>query len=77
MLILGGVSLILIVLVRETYAPAILRERAARRRKETGDGRWQSPYDEKQDFLPLLKLNLSRPFVMMFTEPIWYGFYRL
>jgi len=28
-------------------------------------------YDDKEEFWPLLKINLSRPFVMTVTEPIW------
>lgn len=70
-MILSGVSLFMVAFVKETYAPAILRKRAARRRQETGDERWWSRYDEKKEFLPLLKVNLSRPFVMVATEPIW------
>jgi multidrug resistance protein len=58
-------------LIKETYAPAILRRRAAKKRKETGDDRWWSRYDDKLEFWPLLKVNLSRPFVMTVTEPIW------
>ena len=57
-------------LVVETYSPAILRKRAARKRKDTGDDRWWSRYDDKQSLLPLLKINLSRPFTMTVTEPI-------
>ena len=57
--------------IKETYAPAILRGRVKKRRKETGDDRWWSRYDDKMEFWPLLKINLSRPFVMTVTEPIW------
>ncbi|KAK3714466.1 hypothetical protein LTR37_007772 [Vermiconidia calcicola] len=57
-------------LIKETYPPAILRKRAAKRRKESDDERWYSRYDEKMEFWPLLRLNLSRPFVMTVTEPI-------
>lgn len=70
-MILSGAGFFLIASIRETYAPAILRKRAAERRKETGDDKWWSRYDEKKEFLPLLKVNLSRPFIMMLTEPIW------
>ena len=56
--------------IAETYAPTILRRRAARLREETGDGRWVSRYDQKVSLWPLLKLNLKRPIAMMFTEPI-------
>lgn len=57
--------------MKETYAPAILRKLAAKRRKETDDDRWWCRYDEKSELWPLLKVNLSRPFVMAVTEPIW------
>lgn len=69
-IIVSGVAFISILLIPETYAPAILRARAAKRRKETDDERYWSRYDDKQAFLPLLKVNLSRPFIMTFTEPI-------
>jgi len=70
-MILAGAAFFMIASIKETYAPAILRKRAAQRRKETGCDKWWSRYDDKQDFLPLLRVNLSRPFIMMFTEPIW------
>ena len=70
-LICGGVAFIMVATVPETYAPAILRSRAAKMRKEQDDPRWWSRYDEKSKLWDLLKVNLSRPFVMSFTEPIW------
>lgn len=57
-------------MIKETYAPAILRKRARQCRKETGDERYRSRYDDKTRFWPLLKENMSRPFVMAVTEPI-------
>ncbi|KAF2399401.1 MFS multidrug transporter [Trichodelitschia bisporula] len=69
-MICAGVVFIMMCLMKETYAPAILRQRAAKRRKETGDPRWWSRYDEKKKLWPLLKMNLSRPFIMACTEPI-------
>ena len=70
-LIFAGAGMAMLVLCRETYPPVILRQMAHERRKETGDERWWSRYDEKKDLIPLLKVNLSRPLVMLFTEPIW------
>ena len=70
-MILAGVAFGFVAIVKETYGPTLLRKRAAKLRKETGDPRWWSRFDEKQAFLPLLKVNLSRPFVLMVTEPIW------
>jgi hypothetical protein len=68
--IVSGIAFMATLLIPETYAPAILRTRAAKRRKKTDDKRYWSRYDEKAAFVPLLKINLSRPFIMTFTEPI-------
>jgi hypothetical protein len=65
------VALVLAVILEETYAPTLLQNKAARLRKETGDERWWSRYDRKESLYLILKLNLSRPFVMAVTEPIW------
>lgn len=70
-LIFGGIALTLMALVKETYAPTILRKKAKLRRKETGDARWWSRYDQKLGFWSSLKVNLARPFVMLLIEPIW------
>ncbi|OTA32924.1 hypothetical protein BTJ68_05673 [Hortaea werneckii EXF-2000] len=69
-IIAASVAWIVVGLIQETYAPAILRKRAERKRKETGDDRWWSRYDDREDLVPLLKVNLSRPFSMTVTEPI-------
>ncbi|EMC92111.1 hypothetical protein BAUCODRAFT_78487 [Baudoinia panamericana UAMH 10762] len=69
-IIVAVVAWVVVSVCRETYAPAILRRRAAAKRKETGDERWWSRYDDKEEFWPLLRVNLSRPFVMTVTEPI-------
>ena len=70
-LISSGVSCVMVFLVGETYAPAILRARAARKRKETGNLKWWSRYDDKKaNFRHILQHNLARPFVLMVTEPI-------
>lgn len=68
--IVSGAAWCIVSLIPETYAPSILRKRAAKKRKETGDDRYWCRYDETQAFLPLLKVNLSRPFILAVTEPI-------
>lgn len=70
-MILSGISLLFSFIMKETYAPVILQRKAARIRKETGDSRWWSRYDQKASLAEVLKINLSRPFVMAVTEPIW------
>jgi hypothetical protein len=69
----SGVSFFMVLIVQETYAPAILRAKAAKKRKETGDDRWFSRYDDKKSFWPMLKENLVRPLSMSVHEPIWYA----
>lgn len=60
-------------MIKETYAPAILKRKAAQRRKETGDDRWWCRYDQHISINQILKTNLSRPFIMTATEPIlWF-----
>ncbi|KAJ5310278.1 uncharacterized protein N7443_002739 [Penicillium atrosanguineum] len=69
-LMFSGVALGFALILKETYAPTLLQKKAARLRKETGDSRWWSRYDQKASLYEILKLNLSRPFVMAVTEPI-------
>lgn len=73
-MIIAGVSIFLLATVKETYAPTILQRMAAKRRKETDDDRWWCSYDQKVSTLNLLKINLSRPFILSFTEPILWFF---
>lgn len=93
-MIFSAVGWIMCASIQETYAPAILKRKAAQRRKETGDDRWWCRYDQKLSskltsrtmhseietdklnplaVFEILKINLSRPFVLTFTEPIlWF-----
>ncbi|KAK1994322.1 major facilitator superfamily transporter [Colletotrichum falcatum] len=73
-LILAGVGIALMLTLRETYAPTILQRKAAKMRKETDDPRWWCRYDEKVSKFHLIKVNLSRPFILSFTEPILWFF---
>ncbi|KAI9748529.1 MAG: hypothetical protein M4579_007200 [Chaenotheca gracillima] len=69
-LILSGLALLSVAIIKESYAPAILRKKAEKMRKETGDSRWWCRYDSKLPLPQLLKVNLSRPLIMAVTEPI-------
>ncbi|MCJ1397241.1 hypothetical protein MMC11_000433 [Xylographa trunciseda] len=69
-MIISAVAWIFVCILRETYSPALLVRRAAARRAETSDPRWWSRYDQKLPLISLLRVNLSRPFVMAVTEPI-------
>jgi len=76
-LVLFCISLFLaslaILVMRETYAPVLLRRRAARLHRESGGKKFfVSKYDVNRSLsLPILiRSHLSRPFVFLFTEPI-------
>ncbi|MCJ1285099.1 hypothetical protein MMC26_004437 [Xylographa opegraphella] len=69
-MIISAVGWIFVCILRETYSPALLVRRAAARRAETANPRWWSRYDQKLPLIALLRVNLSRPFVMAVTEPI-------
>ncbi|KAF2998204.1 hypothetical protein E8E13_004813 [Curvularia kusanoi] len=66
----SGTSWFMVFLIPETYAPAILRAKSAKKRKQTDDPRWHSRYDDKKSFLPMLRENLYRPLSMAINEPI-------
>lgn len=71
-LILGGAIFVLMCLIKETYAPVILRHRAAKLRKKTGNPKWWTRYDGGETLKVRLRVGLSRPLIMLVTEPIWY-----
>ncbi|EKM53821.1 uncharacterized protein PHACADRAFT_211461 [Phanerochaete carnosa HHB-10118-sp] len=70
-MIFAGFMAILKCTLPETYAPVILKRRAARLRKETGDGNFAT--EQELFMVPLSRMlvdTLVRPFVMLATEPI-------
>lgn len=76
-LILAAASFAMIFSVQETYAPEILKRRAAKMRKESGDSRWWCQYDktieQRASQWNNIRTNLARPVVLFFTEPIvWF-----
>ncbi|KAF2968914.1 hypothetical protein GQX73_g4701 [Xylaria multiplex] len=73
-LILAAVGALCMLGTKETYGPVILKHKAARIRKETNDDRWWTRYDLNLSKIDVVKLNLTRPFVLFFTEPILWFF---
>ncbi|GAB0134609.1 hypothetical protein EsDP_00002974 [Epichloe bromicola] len=72
-LLMAGLAIALMLTVKETYAPKILQRKAARMRKQMDDARYWCQYDQRVSTLRLLKVNLSRPFMLFATEPIlWF-----
>ncbi len=55
----------------ETYAPVLLRRRAAKMRKETGDPSFMTEQERnKRSLKEIIKVSLFRPMEMLFMEPI-------
>lgn len=78
-LILGGLGILMMLTVKETYVPEILRRKTTQLRKETKDHRWWCESDREVSAFASVKVNLCRPIVLLFTEPMvlfinaWYG----
>ncbi|KAJ5358859.1 uncharacterized protein N7496_011272 [Penicillium cataractarum] len=70
--IMGFLSTVLCLLfLKETYAPAILVEKAIKLRRQTHNWGIRARQEEVElDWEELITNNFSRPFRMLFTEPI-------
>ncbi|KAJ5104955.1 hypothetical protein NUU61_002302 [Penicillium alfredii] len=70
-LICSGAILPLVVFMPETYAPVILKRRAQKARKDTGDSSIMAPLElDSRDIKQIAFVTLSRPFRMLFQECI-------
>ncbi|KAK9452920.1 major facilitator superfamily domain-containing protein [Dipodascopsis uninucleata] len=72
LLIFTGVIYALIVFtIPETYAPEILKRRAKKLRKETGDDSYVTEMERhKRPILQMIKSSITRPLVLLFRELI-------
>lgn len=67
----AGVIMILIGLIPETYAPVILKRRAANLRKETGNPNIITEQEQnKLTLRDIARTSLIRPITMIMTEPV-------
>ncbi|KAJ6127013.1 hypothetical protein N7523_002625 [Penicillium sp. IBT 18751x] len=67
----AGVVMIIIGLVPETYAPVILKRRAAKLRKETGNPNIITEQEQKKlTIRDIARTSLIRPITMIMTEPV-------
>ncbi|GKZ56850.1 hypothetical protein AnigIFM63309_010858 [Aspergillus niger] len=66
-----GAIMILVGLIPETYAPVILKRRAARLRKETGNPNIITEQEKhKLTLHDIIRTSLIRPITMILTEPV-------
>ncbi|KAL4778981.1 major facilitator superfamily domain-containing protein [Aspergillus varians] len=72
LLIWSGTLLALLVLfVPETYHPVLLRRKAEKLRKQTGDERWQAPIEKMDRSIARTVLqSLYRPILLLTLEPM-------
>ncbi|RDW85507.1 MFS general substrate transporter-40 [Coleophoma crateriformis] len=72
LMIWAAANLAMIVfLVPETYHPVLLRNKARKLRKETGDERWKAPMEKTNKSIPkTIALSLLRPFQLLALEPM-------
>ncbi|KAK2042153.1 major facilitator superfamily transporter [Colletotrichum somersetense] len=65
------VQLVALFFLRETYAPRLLQLKARKLRKAHPEQTFHTEWEMKERTLPgLLKISLSRPWVMLATQPI-------
>ncbi|KAH7175600.1 major facilitator superfamily transporter [Dactylonectria macrodidyma] len=72
LLIWGFAILVSIVfLVPETYHPILVKKKAIRKRKETGDERWKAPNEKTQkSVIGAVSRSLLTPFQLLIFEPM-------
>ncbi|KAK9460688.1 major facilitator superfamily domain-containing protein [Lipomyces oligophaga] len=67
----GSCLIFIITCVPETYAPVLLRWRAQRIRKKTGDDRFKAPIEHlKRSVLRTVLVSCKRPFQIMVLDPM-------
>lgn len=60
----------MLVFVKETYAPVLLKRKTERLRKETGNDQLKSKYDTGLSHGEFLKRSIVRPLKMLFRSPV-------
>lgn len=70
--IVAGISFVLsLVVYQETHHPTLLKRKAETIRRKTGNWSIRAPQEEVQlNFQEIVENNLTRPLVMLLTEPI-------
>ncbi|KAM0543850.1 hypothetical protein ACHAPJ_012087 [Fusarium lateritium] len=64
------VQVLAFLFLQETYPPKILKIKARKLRKSTGNKALHTEFEQRdKTFLSLLANNLKRPFIMLFTQP--------
>jgi hypothetical protein len=71
----GSAALVAVLVLPETYSVVLLRKRAVRLRKETGDEGYMTSQERfKRPLAQVLRESLIRPLQLLVTEPIIFLF---
>ncbi|KAJ8591030.1 MFS general substrate transporter [Rhizopogon salebrosus TDB-379] len=77
----GAYFIAVVALMKETRSTIVLTRLARKKRRETGDDRYQAKAEiEKESLMTLIKISCTRPIYLLATEPIvqsfslWIGF---
>ncbi|KAF1810830.1 MFS general substrate transporter [Eremomyces bilateralis CBS 781.70] len=71
LIITGAIWIVMAFFVPETYTPALLKKRAKKLRKETGDNKYVTEQDlDTRPFSQQMRIFLIRPLQLLFLEPI-------
>lgn len=67
----GACAVAIVFVLPETYGPILLKQKAERKRKETGDDRWYAPVEAITiSRSERLKGILLKPWKILFLEPM-------
>ncbi|KAL2002631.1 hypothetical protein VTN02DRAFT_6339 [Thermoascus thermophilus] len=67
----GAILVSIVLFVQETYHPVLLRRKAAKLRKETGDDRWKAPIEKlNRSVLQTVLRSIYRPMLLLTLEPM-------
>ncbi|KAK6063374.1 transporter [Seiridium cupressi] len=69
-IVAGFVSLVFLLLAKETYAPVLLQRKVVRLRRETGNPNIRHEMDKGLSAGDMLKLSIVRPLKLLFLTPI-------
>jgi len=70
----GVMTIAILLLVPETYSPVLLRKKARKQRKDTGDDRWKAPIEvHDKSIARTVMMSLYRPFMLLFLEPMCFN----
>ncbi|KAI2461902.1 hypothetical protein LOY97_000821 [Ophidiomyces ophidiicola] len=67
----GAIGIAIVLFVPETYHPVLLRRKATRLRKETGDDRWIAPIEKlDRSLVQTVLRSIYRPMLLLIFEPM-------